>query len=103
MNFFQSGGGGGNGSSSSPSRNEARRPTQLKEGVTTVGWKPVEANNHVAEADDPLVQQMNIIRSYIKQAKQAQKWDEVKIFEDNLKELNAEYWRQQQSQSHGPS
>ena len=86
------------GGGSADRRPEVRRPTQLKEGVTAVGWKPVEANNHITEADDPLVQQMNIIRSYIKQAKQAQKLDEVKIFEDNLKELQAEYWRQQQDQ-----
>lgn len=76
-------------------KHEARRPTELKEGVASQGWKPMEVNNHITDNEDPLVQQMNIIRGYIKQARQAQKWDEVKIFEDNLKELQGEYWRQQ--------
>ena len=43
------------------------------------GWKPLEVGNIGNADDDPMVQQMNIIRSYIKQAKQAQKWDEVQI------------------------
>ena len=42
-----------------------------------------------------MIQQMNIIRSYIKQAKQAGKLDEVQMLEQNLKELQNEYLRQQ--------
>ena len=73
---------------------EAKRPTELREGVASAGWKPMEVNHRGSDTEDPLVQQMNIIRGYIRQARQAQKWDEVQIFEDNLKELQAEYWRQ---------
>lgn len=32
------------------------------------GWVPTERKNKVNEEDDPLIEQMNIIRSYIKQA-----------------------------------
>jgi rabenosyn-5 len=42
-----------------------------------------------------MVQQMNIIRGYIKQARQAEKLDEVKMLEQNLKDLQREYLRQQ--------
>ena len=55
--------------------------------------KKVMAN---AAVDDPMVQQMNIIRSYVKQAREAQKWDEVQMLEDNLRELQLEYWRQEE-------
>lgn len=37
---------------------------------------------------------MNIIKGYLKQAKQAQKWDEVEMLEANLKHLEDEYYRQ---------
>ena len=37
---------------------------------------------------------MNIIRGYLKQAKQAQRWDEVDMLEDNLKHLEDEFYRQ---------
>ena len=46
-----------------------------------------------------MVQQMNIIRGYIKQAKQARKWDEVQMLEQNLKELQQEFWQQSQKTS----
>lgn len=62
------------------------------------GWKPSEMNSYSGDTDDPMIQQMNIIKGYIKQARLAQKFDEVKMLEDNLKELQLEYWRQQQAQ-----
>lgn len=58
------------------------------------GWKPAE--HKVKESDkDPMLQQMEIIRGYILQAKQAQKWDEVNMLEQNLKDLQMEYSNQQ--------
>lgn len=44
-----------------------------------------------AAADDPLVQQMSIIRGYIRQAKQTGHLDELGTLEANLKELKQEY------------
>lgn len=40
---------------------------------------------------DPMLQQMEIIRNYIKQARDAHKYDEVHMLEENLKELEIEY------------
>ncbi|XP_060079177.1 rabenosyn-5-like [Ylistrum balloti] len=59
------------------------------------GWIPSESTINFNDKDDPMIQQMNIIRGYIKQAKQAQKLDEVTMLEQNLKELGQEYLRQQ--------
>ncbi|XP_050413256.1 rabenosyn-5 [Patella vulgata] len=59
------------------------------------GWKPVEEGSRVSKVADPMLQQMEIIRGYIKQAKEAQRWDEVEMLEHNLKDLKDEYYRQQ--------
>lgn len=60
------------------------------------GWKPTEvAQGRTTSSDDPMVQQMNIIRGYIRQAKDAGKWDEVQMLQENLKELQLEFWEQQ--------
>ena len=59
------------------------------------GWKPDStstASGH--QGEDPMVQQMNIIRSYIRQAQEARRWDEVSMLEENLRELQQEYWIQ---------
>lgn len=45
---------------------------------------------------DPLVQQINIVKGYIKQAREAMKFEEVGTLELNLRELQQEYYRQQQ-------
>ncbi|XP_041976863.1 rabenosyn-5 [Aricia agestis] len=41
--------------------------------------------------DNPLLEQMNIIRGYIKEARKELKFEEVAILENNLKELKKEY------------
>ncbi|RVE43232.1 hypothetical protein evm_012112 [Chilo suppressalis] len=41
--------------------------------------------------DDPLLEQMNIIRGYIKEARKELRFEEVAILEANLKELKKEY------------
>ena len=59
------------------------------------GWKPDAAETRGAgqhATDDPMVQQMNIIRGYIRQAQDARRWDEVGMLEQNLRELQQEYW-----------
>jgi len=67
------------------------------EVVTDSGWKPAEVTasaGRLNTGDDPMIQQMDIIRGYIKQARDARRWDEVQMLEDNLKELQKEYWAQ---------
>jgi len=62
------------------------------------GWGPefmhkrTDNNDH---SQDPMLQQINIIRNYIKQAREAHKYDEVHMLEENLKELEIEYFVQE--------
>ena len=58
------------------------------------GWKPAESVV-TTSTNDPMMQQMEIIRGYIKQARDAHKWDEVNMLEQNLKDLQMEYSSQQ--------
>jgi len=49
--------------------------------------------------DDPLIEQINIIKGYIKQARQDMNFEVVETLELNLRELQREvYERQRQSQ-----
>lgn len=64
------------------------------------GWKPVEDTARVSAATDPMLQQMEIIKGYIRQAKQANRTDEIIMLEQNLQDLYAEYMRQQQRKEH---
>lgn len=59
------------------------------------GWTPLETSAYAKNTSDPMLQQMEIIRGYIKQAKQAHKTDEVEMLEQNLRELQLEYRKQQ--------
>lgn len=43
-------------------------------------------------ASDPLVEQINIIKGYIKQARDAMRFEEIATLEENLRELQHEYW-----------
>ena len=63
-------------------------------------WKPDAANPAASHrGEDPMVQQMNIIRGYIRQAQEARRWDEVSMLEENLRELQQEYWAQPEHNS----
>ena len=59
------------------------------------GWGPV--NVTMGSSPDPMIQQMDIIKGYIRQARQEKRFEEVVLFERNLKELELEYMRQRQS------
>ena len=59
------------------------------------GWGPVSVAN--SSSPDPMLQQMEIIRSYVKQARQEHRFDEVEMLERNLMELEEEYIKQQQA------
>ena len=72
-----------------------RSPEEGSTSSGKSGWKPIEVATSQQE-DDPMIQQMNNIRAYIKQAKAAQKWDEVQMLEQNLKELQHVYWQSHQ-------
>ncbi|XP_032235700.1 rabenosyn-5 [Nematostella vectensis] len=59
------------------------------------GWGPVSSG--FSRPSDPLVEQMDIIRNYIKQAREEQRMDEVETLERNLMELEEEYFKMQQT------
>jgi len=59
---------------------------------SNAGWGPV--NVTMSGSPDPMLQQMDIIKGYIRQAKQERRFEEVELFEQNLKELELEYMKQ---------
>lgn len=61
----------------------------IAEGAES-GWSPASVTSGSA-GQDPMVLQMGIIRGYIRQAREAKRYDEVAILEANLKELKQEY------------
>ncbi|XP_018617724.1 rabenosyn-5 [Scleropages formosus] len=75
-----------NGEASQPAK-----PTMTKAG----GWLPSSSALHTKTFQDPLLQQINNIQSFIKQARAAQRMDEVATLEENLRQLQDEYDQQQ--------
>lgn len=72
----------------------SRAPRMTKAG----GWLPSADSVHTrSEIEDPLLQQINNIQSFLRQAKEAQRTDEVAMLEENLRQLQDEYDQQQTS------
>ncbi|CAG9834425.1 unnamed protein product [Diabrotica balteata] len=69
--------------------------TSIKKVTVTTGWSPANVANDttVTEEADPILEQMNIVRSYIKQAREAQRFEEVASLEENLNMLKETYKR----------
>ncbi|XP_037784745.1 rabenosyn-5-like [Penaeus monodon] len=90
-------------SSNTPSRSSSGTPVsfstsrkkQSDEVVVDTGWGPNLSPPCVTETDDPMIQQMNNLRNYIRQAREANRYDAVATLEANLKELQGEYKKQQ--------
>ncbi|KAM9326217.1 rabenosyn-5 [Gastrophryne carolinensis] len=59
------------------------------------GWLPMSGVPRLQETIDPLLQQIENITSYIQQARDAGRVDEVRMLEDNLRQLQDEYDQQQ--------
>lgn len=72
----------------------SRAPRMTKAG----GWLP-SADSALArsELEDPLLQQIENIQSFLRQAREAQRTDEVAMLEENLRQLQDEYDQQQTS------
>lgn len=62
------------------------------------GWLP-SADSAITrtELEDPLLQQIENIQSFLRQAREAQRMDEVAMLEENLRQLQDEYDQQQTS------
>ncbi|XP_047475313.1 rabenosyn-5-like [Penaeus chinensis] len=82
-------------SSSTPVSFSTSRKKQSDEVVVDTGWGPNLSPPCVTETDDPMIQQMNNLRNYIRQAREANRYDAVATLEANLKELQGEYKKQQ--------
>lgn len=69
----------------------------IKKVTVTTGWSPahIPSDSISIEEDDPLLEQMNIVRNYIKQARQAQRFDEAASLTENLNMLKEMYRKQQ--------
>ncbi|MBN3302101.1 rabenosyn-5 [Amia ocellicauda] len=59
------------------------------------GWLPSSSVLHTREIEDPLLQQIDNIKSFIRQARAANRVDEVSTLEENLRQLQDEYDQQQ--------
>ncbi|NXX86982.1 RBNS5 protein, partial [Urocolius indicus] len=59
------------------------------------GWLPTSSISRECEIADPLLQQIDNITSFIKQAKAANRIDEVHMLQENLRQLQDEYDQQQ--------
>lgn len=71
-----------------------RAPRMTKAG----GWLPSADSAHTrSELEDPLLQQIENIQSFLRQAREAQRTDEVAMLEENLRQLQDEYDQQQTS------
>uniref|UniRef100_A0A3Q2NTN5 Rabenosyn, RAB effector n=1 Tax=Fundulus heteroclitus TaxID=8078 RepID=A0A3Q2NTN5_FUNHE len=69
-----------------------RAPRMTKAG----GWLPsADAGHTRRELEDPLLQQIENIQSFLRQAREARRTDEVAMLEENLRQLQDEYDQQQ--------
>ncbi|NXK98115.1 RBNS5 protein, partial [Formicarius rufipectus] len=71
--------------------------THMKKGTVrkSEGWLPTSSISKESEKADPLLQQIDNITSFIKQAKAANRLDEVHMLQENLMQLQDEYDQQQ--------
>lgn len=70
--------------------NVPSRPSVVNKVTIPTGWSP--SNVHEKEREeasaDPLVEQIKIVENYIRQAKEANRYDEVISLKENLRCLN---------------
>lgn len=79
--------GGGTGAAAAPSSTVS----------TMDNWSGTQtASPSVTLTSDPLIDQINIVKGYIRQAREALRFDEVATLERNLSELTQEFYHRQQ-------
>ncbi|XP_064114141.1 rabenosyn-5-like [Macrobrachium nipponense] len=81
--------------SSTPLTFSTLKKKHTEEVLVDTGWGVDSSTFEISETDDPMVQQMNIIRNFIRQAREADRYDEVATLEANLRELQEEFKKQQ--------
>uniref|UniRef100_T1J0G3 FYVE-type domain-containing protein n=1 Tax=Strigamia maritima TaxID=126957 RepID=T1J0G3_STRMM len=70
-----------------------REVKPIKPQTPDFGWGP-ETESVSSSNLDPMLQQIDNIRNFIRQARAAHLYDEVQILENNLRELETEYYNQ---------
>lgn len=58
-------------------------------------WSAQPVN--ISQSEDPLIEQINIIKGYIKQARQEMNFEVVETLELNLRELQREFYERQRA------
>ncbi|XP_004070825.1 rabenosyn-5 [Oryzias latipes] len=80
----------------SPANGELPQARRAQRMTKASGWLPSAESVHSrSELEDPLLQQIQNIQSFLRQAREAQKADEVAMLEENLRQLQDEYDQQQ--------
>lgn len=74
---------------------EAPRPPPGPRMTKGGGWLPSSTSQSAIEVDDPLLQQINNIESFLQQARAANRTDEAAMLEENLRQLQEEFDAQQ--------
>lgn len=74
---------------------EAASDVSVKKVTVPTGWSPNVVETVSKEDEDPILQQMNIVRNYIEQARKAHRYEEIVSLEENLKLLKESYRKQQ--------
>ncbi|XP_058835723.1 rabenosyn-5 [Topomyia yanbarensis] len=104
-----------NGSSSSSTASTAEMTNGRYYGAAAVAsttatisssdnWSGYQAANvTVSSSADPLIDQINIVKGYIRQAREALRFEEVETLERNLSELTQEFYERQRRVSAGSS
>lgn len=78
---------------------DAPRPAQGPRVTKGGGWLPSSTSHSANELDDPLLQQINNIESFLQQARAANRTDEAAMLEENLRQLQEEFDAQQMSRA----
>ncbi|KAK3871573.1 hypothetical protein Pcinc_023294 [Petrolisthes cinctipes] len=78
-----------------PSFASLKKTQHTDQVVVDTGWGADPSAHNVSETDDPLIQQVNIIKNTIKQARIAGRYEDIPLLEANLRELQEEYKTQQ--------
>ncbi|XP_058445078.1 rabenosyn-5 [Malaya genurostris] len=96
-----------NGSSSSSTASTAEMTNGRYYGAAAVSssdnWSGYQAANvAVSSTADPLIDQINIVKGYIRQAREALRFEEVETLERNLSELTHEFYERQRRVTETP-
>lgn len=74
-----------------PAEAETSNSSKMKQVDNWIGYQ------QQTNVNDPLVEQIAIIKGYIKQCREAMRYEEVETLEANLRELQHEYWLRSQN------